>query len=598
MRHEWEKIKDFFGKLNYILSRSQKQLGIVVAICTLLAACFEMVGISAIMPLIESFTNVEQLHEKWYLQPIVSIFHIEDQRILVYCVCVGIIVIYLFKNLFFIFHTWVVKKYTYKIKRELGTRVMESYMAQGYIFFVDNNTSRLLQGISGDVAAVNSILSNLFNLMTKLLTIVVIGIFILLREPVIAFILLFSAALCVSCIQLFFRKPMYKYGMRQREAGWSYNQVCLEMMHGSKEVLVTGRQGYFKRKYINSIEQQNKYTIKIEMATTVPAYIIEMVCVAGLIFAVMGQIGRNGVSAEMVTSLGVIAVAAFRILPSVGVVTSSLNAIRSNIPSFNFAYQTIQKVNELERALEEKANNEMTEQQAIKREKGKELTISHVYYRYPNMDHYVLNDINLTISPQRFIGIIGASGAGKSTFVDVLLGLLKPERGQILFDGTDISLLGQEWNKRIGYVPQSIYLVDDDIRSNIAFGIEADQIDDEQVWRALELAQLASFVREQPKGLDSRVGERGVKFSGGQRQRVAIARALYHNPEILVLDEATAALDNETEKALMESIDAFQGEKTLIVVAHRLTTIRNCDYIYEVSDGGIIERRKEEVFEQ
>ena len=370
------------------------------------------------------------------------------------------------------------------------------------------------------------------------------------------------------------------------------------MMHGSKEVIVTGRQGYFKKKYINSIEQQNKYTIKIEMATTVPAYIIEMVCVAGLIFAVMGQIGRNGVSAEMVTSLGVIAVAAFRILPSVGVVTSSLNAIRSNIPSFNFAYQTIQKVNELERALEEKANNEMTEQQAIKREKGKELTISHVYYRYPNMDHYVLNDINLTISPQRFIGIIGASGAGKSTFVDVLLGLLKPERGQILFDGTDISLLGQEWNKRIGYVPQSIYLVDDDIRSNIAFGIEADQIDDEQVWRALELAQLASFVREQPKGLDSRVGERGVKFSGGQRQRVAIARALYHNPEILVLDEATAALDNETEKALMESIDSFQGEKTLIVVAHRLTTIRNCDCIYEVSDGGIIERSKEEVFEQ
>lgn len=595
MRHEWEKIKDFFGKLNYILSRSQKQLGIVVAICTLLAACLEMVGISAIMPLIESFTNVEQLHEKWYLQPIVSIFHIEDQRILVYCVCIGIIIIYLFKNLFFIFHTWMVKKYTYKIKRELGTRVMESYMAQGYIFFVDNNTSRLLQGITGDVNAVNSILSNLFNLMTKALTIVVIGIFILLREPAIAFILLFSAALCVSCIQLFFRKPMYKYGTRQREAGWIYNQACLEMMHGSKEVLVTGRQGYFRKKYIKGIEQLNKYNIKIEMATTAPAYIIEMVCVAGLIFAVMGQIGRNGVSSEMVTSLGVIAVAAFRILPSVGVVTSSLNAIRSSMPSFNFAHQTIQKVNELEHAMEEKVNNEKIEQRVINK-KHNEIVISHVSYRYPNMDHYVLNDINLTIPSRRSIGIVGASGAGKSTFVDVLLGLLKPEKGQIFLDGKDISLLGREWNQRIGYVPQSVYLVDTDIRSNIAFGIEADQIDDEQVWKALELAQLASFVREQPKGLDSRVGERGVKFSGGQRQRVAIARALYHNPEILVLDEATAALDNETEKALMESIDAFQGEKTLIVVAHRLTTIKNCDYIYEVSDGGIIERRKEEVF--
>ena len=213
-----------------------------------------------------------------------------------------------------------------------------------------------------------------------------------------------------------------------------------------------------------------------------------------------------------------------------------------------------------------------------------------------NIRQQILQDISLKIKPKSSIGIIGTSGAGKSTFVDVLLGLLKPEKGQILLDDIEISLLGNKWNQNVGYVPQSIFLVDEDIRANIAFGIEREDIDDGKVWRALEMAQLSEFIKSQPHGLDTIVGERGVKFSGGQRQRVAIARALYTNPEILVLDEATAALDNETENALMEAIDDLQGHKTLIVVAHRLTTIRNCDYIYEVKNGKLFARTKEEVF--
>lgn len=596
MKHELAKIKDLFRKLNYVLSKQQKQYGIMVFMCTLLSAGLETLGVSAIMPVVEGLMDVDALRSKWYLKPFISVFHITNTNTMIYIVCVGVIMIYFLKNAYFVFYTWLVKKYTYKIKRELGTRVVESYMAQGYIFFVNNNSAKLIQGITGDVNAVNGIVNNIFNLTTKLLTIAAIGLFILVQEPFMAVTLLVLATLCVVCIQLFYKSSMRKYGEMQREATWNNNQACLEMIHGSKEVLVTGRQGYFKKRYVDSVKEYNKSCIKIEMATTIPTYVIETVCIIGLLLSIVIQVGSKGISNSMIMSLSAIAVAAFRILPSVGTVTTALNAIRSSIPSFNASYLTIKKVNELEKAFEKRKDKAQISGKGICETEVRTLSIDHIYYRYPGTEQYILEDVSLDIKPKSSIGIIGSSGAGKSTFVDVLLGLLEPQKGQILLNGTEISLLGDQWNRHVGYVPQSIFLVDEDIRANIAFGIEKDKIDDEKVWCALEMAQLSEFIREQPKGLDTIVGERGVKFSGGQRQRVAIARALYMNPEILVLDEATAALDNVTENALMEAIDDLQGQKTLIVVAHRLTTIRNCDYIYEVKDGKMFERSKEEVF--
>lgn len=593
--HELEKFKDLAHKLNYVLTRQQKQYGVLVFICTILSAILEMIGVSAIMPMVEGIMGTDALYEKWYLQPFIAIFHIQNKSTLLVIVCVGVMIIYVIKNLYFIAYTWLVKKYTYKINRELGVRVMESYMAQGYIFFVNNNSGKLIQGISGDVSAVNIIITNIFNFMTKALSILIIGIFILLKEPFISIFLLILAGICVLAIQFSFKKSMHRYGVLQREAAWNLNQARYEMIQGSKEILVTRRQDFFKKRFVDGIREQNKCSIKIEMAMTVPAYIIEMACIIGLIAAVTIQVAINGTSVDTVAGLSAIAVAAFRILPAVGAVSSALNAMQSSIPSFNASYETIKKVNELEEAMAKDMQcEEIAAEEDIRLRD--ELTIDHIYYRYPNVEEYVLKDVFLKIKAKSAIGIIGTSGAGKTTFVDVLLGLLEPEKGRILLDGRDITTLGIQWNKNIGYVPQSVYLVDEDIRANIAFGIATEQIDDDMVWRALEMAQLADFIRQQPKGLDTRVGEMGIRFSGGQRQRVAIARALYMNPEILVLDEATAALDNETENALMEAIDALQGEKTLIVVAHRLTTIRRCDCIYEVEHGKLVERTKEEVF--
>ena len=225
-----------------------------------------------------------------------------------------------------------------------------------------------------------------------------------------------------------------------------------------------------------------------------------------------------------------------------------------------------------------------------------EISIQDVTFAYPGTKEKVIDHLNLKIKKGSSVAFIGTSGAGKTTLSDIILALLKPQTGKILVDGVDIKELGGVWNRMIGYVPQSVYLTDASIRHNIAFGVAENDIDDKRVWDALEAAHLKEFVEKQPRQLDTEVGEWGIKFSGGQRQRVAIARALYSNPEILVLDEATAALDTETETAVMESIEELQGYKTLIIVAHRLTTIRNCDKIYEIKDGKAIEREKSEIF--
>lgn len=597
MKHEFEKAKDMIRKMNFMLSGQQKRYGVVVFIGTLLAAALEMLGVSVILPIVEGLTDIGSLFNKWYLQPFIKLWSIDQPQSLIYLVCGEVILVYIFKNLYFIFYSWLVKKYTYKIKRELGVRVMESYMMQGYIFFVNNNSSRLLQGISGDISAVNTIINSVFNLLTKVLTIVMIGMCIIIMEPYIALLLLILSFLCIFIMQFAFKNSMNKYGMLQRIATWNNVQAGLEAIHGSKEVLVTKRQEYFTNRYRDSIAKQSECNIKIEMASVMPSYLIEMICITGLLLVVAAKTNITGSSMELIGSLAVIAVSAFRILPAVGAVTSTLNVIQSNMPAFNAAYDTIKIITELAYD-QENRNAEAIKMKIMDITLKKEIVLSNIYYKYPETENYILENVSLTITAKESIGIIGPSGAGKSTFVDVLLGLLIPEKGTIKMDGIDIQTLGSQWNRNIGYVPQNIYLVDNDIRSNIAFGIPQDQIDDGQVWKVLEMAQLAEFVRNQPQQLDTRVGEWGIKFSGGQRQRVAIARALYGNPEILVLDEATAALDSETESALMEAIEALQGHKTLIVVAHRLTTIKKCDLIYEVKDGKIIARNKEDIFAQ
>lgn len=596
MGKEFAKIKDALHKLNFILNKEQKGYGALVFVLSVISAVFELLGVSILIPMVNAFLEPETLIEQPYIAPFVQMFHLQDTRQIVLFLCAVMIVLYIVKNMYGIFYSWVSAKFTYKIFRELSIRTLNAYMKQGYSFFVANNSARLLRGLNADINSVYTIISNLFALFNRCLTLVCIIILIVAVAPQLAFFLLALVAGCFILTQLIFRKSMQRNGKIAREYGYRVNQASLEAIQGSKEVLVTNRQNYFVNQYEKCMATAHRAGVKIAIGQSAPNYIIEMVSISGLLFAVALQVMTSTDTLKLLQQMAVLATAAFRILPTAGGILGSINVFIYNAPALSAAYETLYLVKDLEQ--NDSAGFGKEEKEALARRKFEsELTLSHITFCYESRKLKVIDDLNLTIKKGTSVAFIGSSGAGKTTLADIILDLLKPQSGKILMDGIDIEDLGGRWNQIIGYVPQSIYMTDSTIRRNIAFGIDEEEIDDDRVWHALEMAQMKEFVEHLPIQLDSMVGEWGVQFSGGQKQRIAIARALYSNPDILILDEATAALDTETETAVMEAIDALQGIKTLIIVAHRLTTIRNCDKIYEIKDGKAIERMKEEIFE-
>ncbi len=595
MKREFKKFADAIYKLNFILTASQKRYGVLVFVLSIIYAVLETFGVSVIFPLLQAFLDPDKLMQNQYVGVFVDLFGLQSYRDIIFLVCMAIIAIYVFKNAFGIFFVWVSNKYACKVHRELSVQIMKAYMRQGYGFFTENSSARLLNGLGEDVSSVYNIINFTFLLLSKAFTILGTAVIIIIVTPSMSLVLMVLVVLCFIVIELLFRKSMAKYGRLARECNWKAYQASLEAIQGSKEVLVTNRQEYFVSQYRKCRIGSDKATIKNAIGTNAPTYIIEAVCVTGLMALIAVRVLHEADVAQMVSQLSVIAVAAFRILPSLGAVLSYVNSIIYHIPSLAASYETIELVRKLDE--KEKSEEKIAEDELAQINFTDELVLSHVAFRYPRRDNKVLDNLNLRIKKGTSVAFIGASGAGKTTLADIILNLFEPQQGEITMDGYSIRQLKGQWNKIVGYVPQSVYLTDASIRRNIAFGVEEEEIDDNKVWKALEMAQLKTFVEGLSEQLDTVVGEWGIQFSGGQRQRVAIARALYGEPDILILDEATAALDNETETAVMESIDALQGIKTLIIVAHRLTTIRNCDEIYEIKDGQAVRKKKEEIFQ-
>ncbi len=597
MKNELAKIADAFRKLNFMLSKEQKRYSMIVLIMALLSAILEMLGVSIIVPLLDAFLSPDALMDKWYIQPFAELFHLESPNKIIPVICVVMICLYLLKNVYNTVYCWVSNKFSYKVMRELSVRVLSVYMKQGYNFFVQNNSARLLRGMTNDVTNVYTIIVQLFNLAGKLLALLSITALIIVVTPQLSIFLLGLVVLCFVLTQLLFRKPMQKYGERARFYQYRCYQSSLEAIQGSKEVLVTNRQKHFIKEYEECMAEANSANVKMQVGAATPAYLIEAVCITGLMTMIAFQMTKGDNSFELLSGLSVLAIAAFRILPSLGAILSAVNTIVYNAPGLSAAYDTLYMIKDLEtkESIEKEADNERRFKEKVFEDK---IELDHITFSYQNgedRNENVINDLSLMIKKGTSTAFIGTSGAGKTTLADIILGLFIPQKGKVLMDGIDIEDLGGRWNRIVGYVPQSIYMTDTTIRQNIAFGVDVDEIDDDKVWKALEMAQLKEFVDKLPDKLNTRVGEWGVQFSGGQRQRVAIARALYGEPDIIVLDEATAALDTETETAVMEAIDALQGVKTLIIVAHRLTTIKNCDVIYRIEGGKAVQVDKREV---
>ena len=599
MRQELRKLKDLWDKFQFILTKRQKQLGIGILALTLIGAVTEMLGVSIMGPFVQALIAPQELLDNRYLKPVLEWFEVDTPEKLLTFMGVGIAAVYIVKNLYLVLLSYCRIKYSTKVQRELSVLMMQSYMRRGYLFFAQVNTGELLRGVLEDVRSVYQIMYNTFRIFAELFTTMVIVLFVFTTDIMMAASVVVLAFLCFLIVIMGFRKTMHRLGEEYQKSYGELNKHSLQAFQGIKEVIAMRRQQFFVDRFERAFYRQQKALVGQVVAAESPTYIIECVCVVGFILAVGLRLQNGSDSAEFLPKLAAFAMAAFRILPSMGRITSSFNQVVYFMPSLNKAYENLREVKQLESEevqevtalLEDGSEREVTAERTAE---NAYLEIKDIYWRYPNTEHDVLSGVNIEIRKGMAVALIGHSGAGKTTLADIILGLYKPQRGSVRLEGTDIKMLSGKWSECVGYIPQSVYLTDDTIRSNVAFGIE--EPDDAMVWQALEQAQLKELVAGLPDRLDTVIGDRGVRLSGGQRQRIAIARALYYNPPILILDEATSALDTETENAVMDAINSLQGHKTLIIVAHRLSTIQNCDVIYEITGGHAVEKQKEEIF--
>lgn len=586
-------LKDVLTKLNRILTTAQKKLSVFLIFLTLIGAVLEMLGVSVIVPLVSAMLSSEELMKNVYVQKIMSSLNMTTSNQLILLMGVFVVVVYILKNAYLIGLSYFRAKYASKVQRELSVRMMRSYMLREYSFFLDVNTSELQRGMNTDVAGVYQILYQGFRLIAEGVTVAGVCIFIMATDIVLSVSVIAVTGTMLLIVLMLFKNRMKKLGILYRDSSRVVNKWVYQSFQGIKEIIASQRRSYFYNHYENAYIEMQKANVGQVVSAESPAYIIEGACVSGLILVVCLRIMGADNPVAYVPQLAAFAVATFRILPSLGRISSSFNQLIYYCPSLNATYNNLEEVDAYDekQVLRENAGWEQCRKQSF----TSDIQLKDVCWKYNKAQTDVIHNLNLEIKKSQSIALIGASGAGKSTLADIILGLLRPQSGEITVDGIYINSIEKDWSRLIGYVPQSVYLIDDTIRNNIAFGIEPEEIDDSQIWKTLEQAQMSAFVKDLQDGLDTIVGERGIKFSGGQRQRLALARALYFNPEILILDEATSALDTDTETAVMESIESLRGQKTLIIIAHRLTTIAKCDVIYEIVDGKAVVRRKEDV---
>lgn len=597
MKQNFSALWRIIKQLNYVLDSKQKKASIVIFLCMILSSGLELLGVSAIYPFLQMMLTPAEIKDKWYVRWLYYFVPDASEQAILLGLGIVIIFVYLFKNVFMIICVYAQTSFTAKCQRQLSTKMLTAYLKHPYQFFLNTNSSEIIQGIGGDVSGVHQILLNFFTLIAETLTVIIIGIFLFTTDAIMTMGAMMLAFICLLAVVFGFKNKMKRAGSNAREASRLRGMYGYQAVTGIKEIMVLDRKDNFIEQYSEAALLEQKAIITNGVIIACPDRILEGVCIGGIIGIVCIRIAGGVDLGTFIPVLGTFAMAAFKILPSISKISTRINGVVYYQMSLQEAYKNLKEANEYEMEMREytlvETNSGVVDTKTIKF--VDELKINNIAWKYLNAKEYVLKNTQLSIKKGESVAFIGSSGAGKTTLADIIMGLLKPEEGKVEMDGIDIFSIPHEWAKIIGYVPQSVFLIDDTVRRNVAFGLKEKDVSDEKVWIALKQAQLKEFVENLPYGLDTIVGERGVKFSGGQRQRIAIARALYEDPDILVLDEATSALDNETETAVMESIDALQGNKTLIIVAHRLTTIRNCDKIYEIRNGIAVLRDKEEV---
>lgn len=564
-------------KIRMIFNRTQK-IKFVVLFCMLFAgSVLELMGVSLILPFVQLVMDTDGTDNalfQWFGRLVGA----ESQRELLIWLGLLLIAVYLIKNIYLLFAKYVQLRFVFNNRLELSGRLMRNYMKKPYPFHLEKNSSEILRSVTSDVNNLYELVMDVIDLVSNLLIIAMLAVYLLYTDVVITLVVAALLGLCSYFYFAIMRKRTVDYGKQNQIYNGKMIQAVNQALGGIKEIKVLARENYFVRAY----EENGKYYAsslkKSQFYRNAPKYLIETVCVCGVLATILVKLQMGADVQELVPQLSVFAMAAFRLLPSVNQVNNLLNGILFLKPSIDRIYEDLQEAGA-------KKNERPPERDYRRLPAADAVRFEHVIFRYPGTEKEILSDLSVELPLKKSIGLVGSSGAGKTTFMDLLLGLLSPDQGRICYGDSDIRDYPDAWGHKLGYIPQSIYLADDTIRRNVAFGIPDSEISEAKVRRALEEAQLLEFVDGLDDGLDTMVGESGVRLSGGQRQRIGIARALYQQPEILVLDEATSALDTETEQAVMEAVERFRGRCTLLMIAHRTSTLENCDQIYRLEDG-------------
>lgn len=570
---------EIFNKILHILNLKQKTNFFIQFILIILGIGLELLSIGILMPILAILSQGETSFKSSSFVSIIYKIGITDSKDVLLFILGVLIVIYLIKMFFLGFAVWKQNKFIFEIQSYLSQKLYIGYLSQPYIFHIQRNSSLVINNVTLIVQQFSASLMAFLYILTEVMNLLGIIILLIIIEPT-GTILVFSVlGLSAWGFYSVTKNRLIQWGTDLNFHEEMSIKQLQEGTGGLKELKLFGVENEFGRKYAYHDKHRAQIRGNYNTIQAIPRFWLEFLAIVG-IFMLISLLLMQGTSInDVFPIIGIFAAATFKLIPS-------FNKIISSIQNVRYTKQPLEVLSNELNAVQSVANDE----NKIGLTFENKLELEAVSFRYPDSERESLKNMSLLIKKGQTIGFIGTTGAGKSTLVDVILGLLMPERGTIKVDDSDIHLNIRGWQKQIGYVPQSIFLIDDSLRNNIAFGIPETDINEEAMIKAVQLAQLETLINELPDGLNTNVGERGVRLSGGQRQRVGIARALYHDPNVIVLDEATSSLDVETESSVMESIRALHGTKTILIIAHRYSTIQHCDVIYRLESGEIVKK--------
>jgi len=566
-----------YKKIDFLLSKNQKKQLLYLFTLLIISIFFELMGIGVMLPAFTLLLNPASHQDSVLLHKVTKFLGNPSQLQLVVFGMLSIVFIYLIKGVFLFYTSWKQSNFISQLSYGIGSKLFHGYINQPYNFFLKRNSSELLRNIQMEVHQFQSIILAIVIFLSEISVIASVLIFLIIIQPIGAISIGIFLSIFILIFHYFSKNRLLEWGEKRQIYDGKIALNLMQSFGAIKDIKILGRQHYFLEDFDLNNNARSKINSKQLTLQNIPRLYLEFIAIVGLAGLVLLLIYFGNSVDVVLPIIGVFAAAAFRLIPSANRIMGSIQNIRYAIPVVSLLYEELNNFTNI--IIEKKSKENII---------FREISINNLYFIYQGKEHNALNNINLSIKRGETIGFIGPSGSGKSTLIDILLGLLTPSSGSINIDNKNIetNLLG--WQSQIGYVPQSIYLIDDTLRNNIALGIPAHLIDEQSINNAIKSAHLSEYISSLSDGLDTKVGERGVRLSGGQRQRIGIARSLYHNPSILVLDEATSSLDNETESEIMKSINAMHGTRTIIIVAHRLSTVSQCDKIFKMKSGSII----------